>query len=54
MLVTPIPIVTDFKPVQPENAEFPILVTLFEIFIDTKLEQSWNKPFDIVVNPLGK
>ena len=36
MLVTPFPMVTDFKLVQPLKAELPMLVTLFPMVTDVK------------------
>ena len=42
MLVTPLPIVTEIKPGQPENALVPILVTLSGIVIEVKLSQPEN------------
>ena len=42
MLVTPLGIVTEVKPVQPENALSPMFVTLEEIVIEVKLAQPEN------------
>ena len=39
MLFTPLPIVTEVKPLQPENASYPMLVTLFGMVIEVSLEQ---------------
>ena len=36
MLVTPFPMVTDVKPVQPRKARYPILITLFGMVTDVK------------------
>ena len=42
MVVTPLPIVTELKPLQPKNASFPMLVTPLPIVTDVKLVQSLN------------
>ena len=40
MLVTLLPIVTEVRPEQPENAYCPMLVTLLGIVIEVRPEQS--------------
>ena len=42
IVVTELPIVTDFSPVQPENAQSCIIETEFGISIDVKREQPEN------------
>ena len=37
--------VTDVKPVQPEKAEFPMLVTLSGMVMDVSIEQLSNAPY---------
>ena len=36
MLITPFPMITDVKPLQPEKAKPPMLVTLFPMLTDVK------------------
>ena len=42
MLVTPVPIVSDCKPLQPEKAEYPMLFTESGIVTDCKVLQPEN------------
>ena len=44
MLVTPFPMVTDVKPLQPEKAPSPMLVTLAGIVMDVKPVQPEKAP----------
>jgi len=53
MLVTPLPIVTLVKPVQPENAKPPILVTLLGIVILVKPLQPENTAPPMLVTLFG-
>lgn len=53
MLVTPLGIVTEVKPLQPENAEPPILVTLSGIVIEVKPVHHENAELSMLVTPLG-
>ena len=54
MLVTLFGIVMDVRPVQPEKAASPILVTLSEIVIDLRLGWLGNALLPMEVNPSGK
>jgi hypothetical protein len=45
--------VTEVRPEQPENAEFPILVTLLGMVTEVRPEQPENAEFPILVTLLG-
>ena len=54
MLVTPLGMVTEVRPLQPLKAEFPMLVTLLEMVIDVKPLQAEKAEFPMLVTLLGR